>query len=161
MRRRAVPLPLGPFSPCQGTWTERRRVEGADAKPTPTRRCGGVTAIVEPREWVGRMRGGCPPLPGLGRSPGPRDQPTRAMGFLRGVSNMKVRVFTLPWRPDSCAFGDGALATFLTERTAIDVAEHFFVHEKTPRPRADRHLPRGDGRGTGAEAAAILDRVES
>lgn len=45
---------------------------------------------------------------------------------------MKVKVFTLPWRPDAGAFDDAELASFLAERTAIEVSEHFFVHEKTP-----------------------------
>lgn len=45
---------------------------------------------------------------------------------------MKVRVFTLPWRAESNGFDDGELASFMAEHTAIDVSEHFFVHEKTP-----------------------------
>ena len=45
---------------------------------------------------------------------------------------MKVKVFTLPWRPDGGGFDDGDLVSFLAERTAIGVSEHFFVHEKTP-----------------------------
>ena len=45
---------------------------------------------------------------------------------------MKVKVFTLAWRPDGGGFDDAELASFLAERTAIEVSEHFFVHEKTP-----------------------------
>ena len=49
---------------------------------------------------------------------------------------MKVRVFTLPWRhaEDGAAggFDDAAVAAFLADRTALEVSEHFFVHEKTP-----------------------------
>ena len=45
---------------------------------------------------------------------------------------MKVKVFTLPWRADGDGFDDTEVTAFLAERTAIDVSEHFFVHEKTP-----------------------------
>lgn len=45
---------------------------------------------------------------------------------------MKVKVFTLPWRPEVGGFDDGELSSFLAERTAIEVCEHFFVHENAP-----------------------------
>ena len=45
---------------------------------------------------------------------------------------MKVRVFTLPWQAEGGGFDDSALAEFLTERTALEVSEHFFIHENTP-----------------------------
>ena len=45
---------------------------------------------------------------------------------------MKVKVFTLPWRADGEGFDDAEVTAFLAERTAIEVSEHFFVHEKTP-----------------------------
>ena len=45
---------------------------------------------------------------------------------------MKVKVFTLPWRTDGEGFDDTVVETFLADRTAIDVSEHFFVHEKMP-----------------------------
>ena len=45
---------------------------------------------------------------------------------------MKVKVFTLPWRADGGGFDDAELASFLAERTVIEVSEHFFVHEKAP-----------------------------
>lgn len=44
---------------------------------------------------------------------------------------MKVKVFTLPWRAEG-GFDDSAVETFLEAHTAVDVSEHFFVHEKTP-----------------------------
>lgn len=43
---------------------------------------------------------------------------------------MKVKVFTLQW--NSAGFDDSDVQAFLETRTAIDVTEHFFVHEKTP-----------------------------
>lgn len=49
-----------------------------------------------------------------------------------GGGSLKVKVFTLPWRPEAGGFDDGDLVSFLAERTAIEVSEHFFVHEKTP-----------------------------
>ncbi|MBU6430083.1 MAG: HRDC domain-containing protein [Cyanobacteria bacterium REEB65] len=45
---------------------------------------------------------------------------------------MKVRVFTLPWKPELGGFDDGKVSEFLQVRNAIDVCEHFFVHEKMP-----------------------------
>jgi len=44
---------------------------------------------------------------------------------------MKVRVFTLPWRPEG-GFDDAEVQEFLEGRTALEVSQHFFVHEKTP-----------------------------
>jgi len=44
---------------------------------------------------------------------------------------MKVRVFTLPWRPE-VGFDDAEVQEFLEGRTALDISQHFFVHEKTP-----------------------------
>ena len=45
---------------------------------------------------------------------------------------MKVKVFTLPWRPEAGGFDDGALQAFLQERIVLEVTEHFFIHENVP-----------------------------
>lgn len=45
---------------------------------------------------------------------------------------MKVRVFTLKWSDEALAFDDEPLARFLEGRTALDVSEHFLVHDRTP-----------------------------
>lgn len=45
---------------------------------------------------------------------------------------MKLRVFTLRLDPDTGAFDDGELQSFLENREALDVSEHFFVHERVP-----------------------------
>lgn len=45
---------------------------------------------------------------------------------------MKVRVFTLRWDDEARAFDDEPLARFLDGRTALEVTEHFLVHERTP-----------------------------
>lgn len=49
----------------------------------------------------------------------------------KGGLSMKVRVFTLPWRPEG-GFDDAEVQEFLEGRTALDVSQHFFVHEKAP-----------------------------
>jgi len=45
---------------------------------------------------------------------------------------VKVRVFTLPWQHDGSGFQDEAVVAFLADHDAVDVAQHFFMHEKTP-----------------------------
>ena len=45
---------------------------------------------------------------------------------------VKVRVFTLVWCPEAGGFDDEELTSFLGDRAAIDVFEHFFFHENTP-----------------------------
>ena len=45
---------------------------------------------------------------------------------------MRVKVLTRPWRGDGEGFDDAEVTAFLAERTAIEVFEHFFVHERTP-----------------------------
>lgn len=45
---------------------------------------------------------------------------------------MKVKVFTLPWQSDGSGFRDTEVVSFMAEHDAVDVAQHFFVHEKTP-----------------------------
>ena len=45
---------------------------------------------------------------------------------------MKVKVFTLPWRPEAGGFDDSALQAFLLERIVLEVTEHFFIHENVP-----------------------------
>ena len=78
---------------------------------------------------------------------------------------MKVKVFTLPWRPEGGGFDDAELASFFAERTAIEVSEHFFVHEKTPvlvlvvtyrAGDAGARPGRNDGRSRGEDPAAEL-----
>lgn len=71
---------------------------------------------------------------------------------------MKVKVFTLPWRPDGEGFDDAGVQVFLDGRRVIDVAEHFFIHEKTPvlvlvvTYRDDGRAPTSQGRSSGREA---------
>ena len=45
---------------------------------------------------------------------------------------MKLKVITLRLDPATGAFDDGELQEFLQHREALDVSEHFFVHERTP-----------------------------
>ena len=45
---------------------------------------------------------------------------------------MKLRVFTLRLDPATGVFDDGVLQAFLEHREALDVSEHFFVHERVP-----------------------------
>lgn len=44
---------------------------------------------------------------------------------------MRVKVFTLPWQAD-VGFDDAEVQAFLEQREALEVSDHFFVHEKTP-----------------------------
>ncbi len=46
---------------------------------------------------------------------------------------MKLKVFTLQLDAESGGFDDSALQSFLAERDAIAVDEHFFVHDGVPR----------------------------
>ncbi|MEB3203341.1 MAG: HRDC domain-containing protein [Candidatus Sericytochromatia bacterium] len=45
---------------------------------------------------------------------------------------MKVRVFTLPWQQDGSGFRDEDVVAFLADHDAVDVTQHFFMHDKTP-----------------------------
>ena len=81
---------------------------------------------------------------------------------------MKVKVFTLSWRAEAGGFDDSAVEAFLETRTAIDVAQHFFVHEKTPvlalvvtyRDSGSQEKQRTGTRSRSADAAADLTPEE-
>jgi superfamily II DNA helicase RecQ len=45
---------------------------------------------------------------------------------------MKLKVFTLRLDPASGVFDDSELQSFLEHREALDVSEHFLVHERVP-----------------------------
>jgi len=45
---------------------------------------------------------------------------------------MKLKVFTLRLDPATGVFDDGEMQEFLEHREALDVSEHFFVHERVP-----------------------------
>jgi superfamily II DNA helicase RecQ len=45
---------------------------------------------------------------------------------------MKIRTFTLQLDPATGRFDDRELQEFLQHRQALDVSEHFFVHERIP-----------------------------
>ena len=65
---------------------------------------------------------------------------------------MKLKVFTLRLDPATGAFDDGALAEFLTDREALAVHEHFFIHDQLPTWAllvSYRDVPQdGEGRGS-------------
>lgn len=45
---------------------------------------------------------------------------------------MKLKVFTLPFRPELGGFDDAEVTQFLEGHVVLDVSEHFFVHEQSP-----------------------------
>ncbi|OIP43235.1 MAG: hypothetical protein AUK47_03020 [Deltaproteobacteria bacterium CG2_30_63_29] len=84
-----------------------------------------------------------------------------------GSSTMRVKVFTLLWR-DGEGFDDVLVDEFLSDKVAIDVIEHFFVHEKTPvlvlvvtyRGAAATRRALGERRARDAEPSAGLSAEE-
>ena len=45
---------------------------------------------------------------------------------------MKLKLFTLRYASDAGGFDDRELTTFLADKEALAVSEHFFVHEEVP-----------------------------
>lgn len=45
---------------------------------------------------------------------------------------MKIKVFTLRYDSDAGGFDDSVLDLFFAEHDALQVSEHFFIHENTP-----------------------------
>ncbi len=70
---------------------------------------------------------------------------------------MKARIFTIPWDDGACRFDDGELRGFFDQdgcdREAIEIKDHFFVHERRPvlavmvayRESRDMRRPARDG----------------
>ena len=79
---------------------------------------------------------------------------------------MKVRVFTLRWQSDGSGFDESELVAFGQTHHVLDVAQHFFVHEKVPvlvlvltyRDMGPSARPiAGEGRRTAEDVEASLD----
>jgi superfamily II DNA helicase RecQ len=80
---------------------------------------------------------------------------------------VKVRVFTLPWQQDGSGFRDEEVVAFLADHDAVDVAQHFFMHDRTPVlvlvvsyrevVLATPRIGRTHGRATAEDVAGDLD----
>jgi len=88
---------------------------------------------------------------------------TRGDNRIGGI--LRVKVFTLPWLADGTGFDDRAVASFMESHRVVDVAQHFFVHEKTPvlvlivsyREGAESGRPSGELRRTAEDVGQGLE----